>query len=122
MKIRIQGNSIRLRLTKTEVDLFSGRGVVKETTHLGGTTLTYQLVSKAMEKMTAVFENNIISIIVPIAIANQWTSTEQVGFEAEVKYENGESVSILVEKDFQCLAPRAGEDESDLFKNPLMEE
>jgi hypothetical protein len=26
---------------------------------------------------------------------------------------------ILVEKDFACLAPREGEDESDMFPNPL---
>ena len=26
--------------------------------------------------------------------------------------------TILVEKDFQCLAPREGEDESDMFPHP----
>ncbi|MGH8167708.1 MAG: DUF7009 family protein [Woeseiaceae bacterium] len=32
---------------------------------------------------------------------------------------DGDELSILVEKDFACLAPREGEDDSDKFPNPL---
>ncbi len=33
--------------------------------------------------------------------------------------DDGDSLKILVEKDFACLAPREGEDESDMYPHPL---
>ena len=32
--------------------------------------------------------------------------------------DDGAKLAILVEKDFACLAPREGEDESDMFPHP----
>ena len=49
---------------------------------------------------------------VPEAIALDWCDTERVGFEGVA----GE-VKVLVEKDWQCLAPR-DEDESDAYPHP----
>ena len=43
-----------------------------------------------------------------------WHLNDKVGFEAEM--DNG--CYILVEKDFQCLVPRAEEAEDDLYPNP----
>ena len=41
MKIRIKGNSIRLRLTKTEVDNFAANGFVEEKTEFGNNYFLY---------------------------------------------------------------------------------
>ncbi|MFT5833421.1 MAG: hypothetical protein ACI97N_001048, partial [Cognaticolwellia sp.] len=41
----------------------------------------------------------------------------QVGFKYEMPLENGEILSLLLEKDFVCLDER-GEDESDNYPNP----
>ena len=38
---------------------------------------------------------------------------------AEQVLDDGGVLNILVEKDFACLAPREGEDESDMFPHPL---
>lgn len=46
MKIRIKGNSIRYRLTKTEVETFCKTGSYKETTNFGNSVFTYQLKAK----------------------------------------------------------------------------
>ena len=46
---------------------------------------------------------------------------DQVG-EGEQQHDNGDVLSILVEKDFACLAPREGEDESDMFPHPGAEQ
>ncbi|MFT6938435.1 MAG: hypothetical protein ACJA1N_002742, partial [Saprospiraceae bacterium] len=43
MKIRIKGNSIRYRLTKTEVEVFSREGYYSEETTFNGNTLVYAL-------------------------------------------------------------------------------
>lgn len=37
MKLRILGNSIRIRLTRPEVEALAGAGHVEETTELGAT-------------------------------------------------------------------------------------
>jgi hypothetical protein len=47
-----------------------------------------------------------------------WAASEQVSIEGEQTLDDGEKLSILVEKDFACLAPRPGEDESDMYANP----
>lgn len=46
MKIRIKGNSIRYRLTKTEVETFCETGSIKETTTFGNALFTYKLMAK----------------------------------------------------------------------------
>ena len=51
-------------------------------------------------------------------MALAWALTEQVSMEGEQFLDDGGKLTILVEKDFTCLAPREGEDESDMFPNP----
>jgi hypothetical protein len=48
----------------------------------------------------------------------QWAESEKVSISSEQNLDDGEQLRILVEKDFACLAPRDGEDESDMFPNP----
>ena len=43
MKIRIKGNSLRYRLTKTDVERFSSDGYLQEQTVFGNGMLTYAL-------------------------------------------------------------------------------
>ena len=45
--------------------------------------------------------------------------SEQVSIEADEALDDGDSLKILVEKDFACLAPREGEDETDMYPHPL---
>lgn len=46
-------------------------------------------------------------------------SIEQVSIEAEEILDDGDHLKILLEKDFACLAPREGEDESELYSHTL---
>ena len=120
MKIRIKDNSIRLRLTRGEVDTIRDRGVViSDTGFPGGRTFSYALESSpASVNPAAFYSDNEIRVRLPETIVLAWTSTEQVSIEGEQVLDDGEKLSILVEKDFACLAPRPGEDESDMFVNP----
>ena len=115
MKIRIQGNYIRLRLSQNEVELFSNTGKVTDRIDFGSHTLSYELVTTKKNEVSAQFNESIISILVPEEISEIWTNTDQVGIE------NGDQslIRILVEKDFQCLHKRSGEDESNNFPNPM---
>jgi len=118
MKIRIKGNSLRLRLTQTEVNDFAKGGRVSDSISFGDSQLIYILQSEEREDISADFNGEFITVSVPDEMGNRWAGTEQVGMEAERPLKDGGKLSILIEKDFQCLKPRQGEDESDLFDNP----
>ncbi len=120
MKIRIRDNSIRLRLTRGEVDVMRENGVVRSRTGFpGGRYLSYALESSpACVQPAAFYSDNEIRVCLPEKVVSVWTVTEQVSIEGVQTLDDGEQLSILVEKDFACLAPRAGEDDSDAFPNP----
>lgn len=123
MKIRIRDNSIRLRLTRGEVENIRENGVVRSTTGFpGGRYLRYALESSpACVNPAAFYSDNEIRVCLPEKTVLTWATTEQVSIEGEHTLDDGDRLSILVEKDFACLAPRPGEDESDMFPNPDVE-
>ena len=59
-----------------------------------------------------------MTVRLPETTVLAWAATEQVSIEGEQLLDGGEKTTILVEKDFVCLAPREGEDESDMFPHP----
>jgi hypothetical protein len=112
MKIRIKGNALRYRLTKKDVEQFTADGYIEETINFGGQTLIYAIEQHNLKGLTATFENNKITLLMPATMAAEWQLTERVGFEA---LENG--LHLLIEKDFKCLDAVA-EDQSDNYPNP----
>ncbi len=120
MKMRIQGNSVRFRLTKQEVSDFASNGEVKGQVEFGSSALVYQLIRQSRDDFSVSFVRGIISVNIPEYKIKEWADSDQVGFESNITYANGQTLSLLVEKDFQCLVPRK-EGESGLFKNPKAE-
>ena len=120
MKLRIKGNSIRLRLNQTEVKNFGKQGKCSDQINFGDNTLFYSLEQTELPSLRASFKGDKIAILVPTEIGQKWVRDDaQVGFEDNWKDTNGNELFILVEKDFACLADRPREDESDNFPNPL---
>ena len=119
MKLRTTSNSIRLRLSQTDVRNFAEKGIVEDTLHVNrafGQALIYNLRRDAATDQLAVrFENNCLSVSIPASIADDWTSSDRVGIEARGTLDQP---SILVEKDFACLKPRTGDDDEDSFPHP----
>ena len=119
MKIRLNKNTVRLRLNKTEVDKFGSEGYLEESTALLPTGFVYALeLNKSIDSLKIEFESNRITIRVPHKLGNEWVNTERVGLENLVEGLNGNKIHLLVEKDFKCLDNTA-EDQSDNFENPL---
>lgn len=118
MKIRIRGNSVRLRLTKSEVDKFHAEGYIEEHTQFGAATLTYALKRVADDKMTASFQDNTITMLLPEAQATAWCTTGKIGFDALMDLGSGNELYLLLEKDYKCL-DNTDEDQSDNYENPL---
>ena len=121
MKLRIRGNSIRLRLTKVEVEQLGSEGVVGESIHFGGssTPLVYELRTSRAETIFAEFDGRRIGIAIPFDEADGWMNSDSVSLEASQAIGEDAFLRILVEKDFACLTERSTEDESDAFPNPL---
>lgn len=122
MKLRITNNSIRLRLLRSEVERFAKAGQISDEIEFGtdrSSYLRYSLVtSPEAESISARFRGNEISIVVPRAIAKSWTSSDDVGFENEQPIGSGESLKILVEKDFECIDRPDDPDRADAYPNP----
>lgn len=119
MKLRIKGNALRLRLTQGEIRALADTGQVQERTEFpGGGQLTYRLRSDdKISEISVGYSGNIIEFRVPAALAQRWCSTDLVTLSAAPPV-GADTVQLVLEKDFACLEPRAGEDESDQFSHP----
>ena len=120
MKLRIRDNSVRLRLTRGEVETLRSEGIVSARTEFpGGRDFQYVLESSPASVSPGAFlSDSIMTVRLPESTVLAWAATEQVSIEGEQLLNDGEKTTILVEKDFVCLAPREGEDESDMFPHP----
>lgn len=120
MKLRIRDNSVRLRLTRGEVDALRDNGVVEARTAFpGGREFRYEVESSpAIVSAGAFLSDGRITVRLPESEVHAWAGSEQVSISGEQQHNNGDTLVILVEKDFACLAPREGEDESDMFPHP----
>ena len=120
MKLRVLDNSIRLRLTRSEVDAVADDGLVKGRVRFAGSnTFDYVLESSpATVKPEAHLSNNVLTIRVPQTDVRRWAESDEVSIQSDQVLDDGDHLKILVEKDFHCLSPREGEDERDMFPHP----
>ena len=117
MKLRIYDDSIRLRLTQSEVAQIA-RGVPVESVcrFAGGTTLTYALIVTDIPAIEARIAAARIEVLLPRDRATQWATSADVSLRSQ---QRGNAVlDILVEKDFACLEPRDADDNTDCYPNP----
>jgi len=119
MKLRIRGNSIRLRLSKRDVKIFKEKMKVEDSIYFAGGTLTYSLLTADIPKLKCDFDGSNIQVWIPHELGEVWVNSQLVGMEHLDDARDGEPLRILVEKDFQCLHVRINEDESDAFPRPV---
>lgn len=119
MKLRIKGDSIRLRLTRSEVAAMVSEGRVAESVHFApGSVLTYVLArSSTATEVAVTFDGKEARVGVAPSVVDAWAKGDEVGFERSVDVGEGRSLRVLVEKDWKCLTGR-DEDESDAYENP----
>jgi hypothetical protein len=114
MKLRIDGDAIRFRLNRHDVETFARSGRAEASVHFPGSTLRYVLESddRALA-MTAEHEPGLIRVRVPAGLGTNWAAGDDVAIESKQA-----QLHILIEKDFQCL--HKGEDARDpnAYPNP----
>ena len=127
MKLRIRGNSLRLRLLRGEVEQFGKTGRVEETIRFGGAQdarLTYVIeFDRQAQNITTHFAANQITVKVPDAVARNWVESEEITLKSEQTIEDDAPKSenvlkILIEKDFVCLDRKDDPDNTDAFPHP----
>jgi hypothetical protein len=116
MKLRIKANTLRLRLSQTEVAMLAEGKAVEENTSF---TLLHKLVVRVepwlLNTIEAKLEGSTITLFCSQEQLNQWANSDQVGIETTQENNTESLLQILIEKDFACLSPRT--DEHDNFPN-----
>jgi hypothetical protein len=104
MKIRIQGDSIRLRLSSDDTTKFSDGQFIQETTHFPGEkALQWVLEPSALAtEVTAKFETGRVIVSVPLQLARVWWNPDVNSLENRltIPEDPSKSLFILIEKDF----------------------
>jgi hypothetical protein len=112
VKLRIRGNSVRLRLGQSEVQRLNAGERVEEQTQFGPSNkLAYAIEPAATHAISADFVNNCVIVHVPRGAIADWATSDQVGIQSQ----QGE-LKILIEKDFECSDTT--ESQADAFPNP----
>ncbi len=117
MKLRIRGNAIRLRLGQSDLRTLIDQGTLTHTLRMPGANLHYGIELSEAHAFEVCFEHNTLRVTLPRDAAHTWCNTAQVGFDSEHAWEGG-VVRLVVEKDWQCAAPRPGDDDTDAFPHP----
>ncbi|WP_179413852.1 DUF7009 family protein [Mucilaginibacter sp. E4BP6] len=115
MKLRIKSDSLRYRLTRSDVDTLAREGYLEDQINFAGNPLIYAVQLTNGEVLTSSYIDNKITLSMARKMIIELVDTDRVGFENKA----GE-LHLLVEKDFTCL-DNVDEDQSDNYPNPLLQ-
>jgi hypothetical protein len=123
MKLRIKGNSLRLRVSRSELARFLAGEQVVETIRFAAAPeakLTYALERGTQASAARVlYRAQEVTVLLSEEQVKAWAQDEQVGVYTLVDIAPEGLLELIVEKDFACL-DRSDEDNKDTFANPLM--
>jgi hypothetical protein len=120
MKLRIKGNSLRFRISPSEMARLLDSGRVEETVRFGereDAHLTYALELGLSGQIISIRSHpQHVTVLLSKEAARQWAEGNAVGIAGDLSIGDGR-LELLVEKDFACLDREDGED-ADTFPNP----
>lgn len=117
MKIRIEDNSVRYRLRRSEVEQLAATGSIWASASFPEGPFTYGLCAAPdISDLRASRKEGKIVLYIPQAWTLQWPESSKVGFESQIAFD-GNTLHILIEKDFVCLDRNLAE-QSDQYPNP----
>lgn len=118
MKIRLFGDSIRVRLNQAEVESLAAGGAVEMVIPFPGEAFacTVQPSGSSIEVRHA---GGRLSILVPLAQTKAWAASTEEGMYADQHAGAGATVRVLIEKDYRCVHRPDAPDNAGTFPNPL---
>ena len=121
MKLRIKGNSIRLRLLRSEVERFAIERRISDEVRFGANAFRYSLrMSSEVDSIHAHFDANEITVLVSEPAARKWAESDDVGLETQQAIGDSETLTVIIEKDFVCVDRPDDPDRDDAFPNPQL--
>jgi hypothetical protein len=106
MKLRIKGNSLRLRISQTEMRSLLADGAIADTICFGlapEARLSYALKHRAADKQICVeYAAQTVSVVLSTRAATAWAQGDEVGIYGSAATANG-PLELIVEKDYACL-------------------
>lgn len=115
MKIRVLGNSLRLRIKKSEIAIFAEDGKISDKIVFGENELIYSLKVSNEKTIHSYFLDNEIVVSIPKNVAVNWIESDLVSLENNIT-----RPTLLIEKDFVCTSDTCNESEEqqkDSFPN-----
>ena len=117
MKLRLRNNSVRFRLTQSEVQsLTEGRSVEGSTAFGPANRLVYR-ISPGTPPLRAALEGSTIIVTLPAADIAPWADSNTLALEGDQQWTGG-SLALSIEKDLACTRGRPGEEDADTYPNP----
>lgn len=116
MKLRIQDNQIRFRLSVSELESLSSGEFVSMKTPFCNSFLKTCLMTGTSQPFVRHVDNGIF-ISFPYHYYLDLKESESEGFDFEFVFTNEEKLKVSVEKDFKCIG-RPEKDNKGLFPNP----
>ena len=110
MKLRIRGNSLTLRVSKTELAKLAEAGNVEDTMRFSSEqSLRYGIEVRPTGAVTATFAGASILVTLPKARLDLWSRPDEVSVEGSQPIGGGKVLQIVLEKD----GPLGGRGEGD---------
>jgi len=120
MKLRLKGNSIRLRLDRRDIERLVDEGRVDDSVRFGpGLAFSYAVETGPAphERPRASYTTGRLLIRIDPNDAEEWLAGDRVGFDHQQPVDGG-AVRVLLEKDFACIDRPAGEEADDAYAFP----
>lgn len=103
MKLRLQGDTVRLRLSRSDLARLVDEGRVAECIHIApGAVLSFAVQAAACERLTAAWDETGLTVGLPRPWLDGWADDDRVGFEGRQDAGAGRTLRLAVEKDFAC--------------------
>jgi hypothetical protein len=123
MKLRIRGQSLRLRLAQPDLATLQAHGRIDDAVVFGpgsGQQFAYGIVLSPRAEATDLrYEPGRLTVVLPQAQATAWAYADATTLEASLPVAGQRDLKLVIEKDFACRAPRAAEEDAGAFANPL---
>jgi|SRR6516164_11679096 hypothetical protein len=109
MKLRMHGNSLRFRLSPSEVATLASEGKLEESVQItpaASDLFIYVLETSAQCQEVRAWRCDCkLGVTLPEQLVRSWAASDQVGIEQTQPVGAGAHLRITVEKDFDCLHP-----------------